>query len=72
MILLSIPSPRDNTIDLGPLELRAYGLMIAIGIVVAAGMARRRWAARGGNGDDIAALAVWAVPAGLVVPACTT
>jgi prolipoprotein diacylglyceryltransferase len=25
-----------------------------------------RPAARGGNGDDIAALAVWAVPAGLV------
>lgn len=31
MILLSIPSPPDNTIGVGPLELRAYGLMIAIG-----------------------------------------
>jgi prolipoprotein diacylglyceryl transferase len=66
MILLSIPSPGDNSIGVGPLELRAYGLTIAIGVVVAAGIARRRWAARGGSGDDIAALAVWAVPAGLV------
>jgi prolipoprotein diacylglyceryltransferase len=40
--------------------------MIAIGVVVAACIACRRCAARGGNGDDIAALAVWAVPAGLV------
>jgi prolipoprotein diacylglyceryl transferase len=66
MIFLSIPSPGDNAIGVGPLELRAYGLAIAIGVVVAGAIASRRWAARGGNGDDIAALAVWAVPAGLV------
>jgi prolipoprotein diacylglyceryl transferase len=66
MILLSIPSPGDNSIGVGPLELRAYGLMIAIGVVVAAWIARRRWAARGGDVDDIAAVAVWAVPVGLV------
>jgi prolipoprotein diacylglyceryl transferase len=66
MMLLSIPSPGDNAIDIGPLELRAYGLVIAIGVVVAVGIARRRWVARGGKADDIAALAVWAVPAGLV------
>jgi phosphatidylglycerol---prolipoprotein diacylglyceryl transferase len=66
MIVLSIPSPGDNSIGLGPLDLRAYGLMIAIGVVVAADIARRRWVASGGNGDDIAALALWAVPAGLV------
>ena len=66
MILQSIPSPGDNTIGVGPLELGAYGLLIAIGVVVAVGIARRRWGARGGNADDIAAVAVWAVPAGLV------
>jgi prolipoprotein diacylglyceryl transferase len=66
MILLSIPSPSDNAISLGPLELRAYGLAIAIGVVVAAAIARRRWVGRGGNGDEIAAVALWAVPAGLV------
>jgi prolipoprotein diacylglyceryltransferase len=63
MISLSIPGPGDNTIGVGPLELPASAVMIAIGVVVAVGIARRRWAARRGNGDDIAALSVWAVPA---------
>jgi hypothetical protein len=66
MILLSIPSPGENDIGLGPFDLRAYGLTIAIGVVAAANIAGRRWGARGGKGDDIAAVALWAVPAGLV------
>lgn len=66
MMLASIPSPGDNAISIGPLELRAYGLMIALGVIAAVGIARRRWTARGGNPDDISALALWAVPAGLV------
>ncbi|HEY3140436.1 MAG TPA: prolipoprotein diacylglyceryl transferase [Acidimicrobiales bacterium] len=65
-MLASIPSPGDNAISIGPLELRAYGLMIALGVIAAVGIARRRWTARGGNPDDISALALWAVPAGLV------
>jgi phosphatidylglycerol---prolipoprotein diacylglyceryl transferase len=62
----SIPSPASNSLRLGPLELRAYGLMIALGVVVAVWIAQRRWRARGGNPDDITAIAVWAVPAGIV------
>lgn len=62
----SLPSPGSNEIVLGPLHLRAYGLMIAIGVLAAVEMARRRWAARGGNPDDWAAIALWAVPAGLI------
>ncbi|HEX2046779.1 MAG TPA: prolipoprotein diacylglyceryl transferase [Acidimicrobiales bacterium] len=52
--------------DLGPLELRAYGLMIAAGVLVAVWIAGRRWAAKGGDAADISAIAVWAVPAGMV------
>jgi prolipoprotein diacylglyceryl transferase len=63
---LSIPSPRNGAIALGPLELRAYGLMIALDVLAAVALARRRWSARGGNPDDITAIAMWAVPAGLV------
>jgi prolipoprotein diacylglyceryltransferase len=66
MVVSSIPSPPDNAIDIGPLELRAYGVAIALGVVVAVGIARRRWAGRGGNPDDISSIAVWAVLAGLV------
>jgi len=62
----SLPSPGSNEIVLGPLHLRAYGLMIAFGVLAAVEMARRRWAARGGNPDDWAAIAIWAVPAGLI------
>jgi prolipoprotein diacylglyceryl transferase len=65
-LLSSIPSPGGNALHLGPLQLRAYGMAIAVGVVVAAGIARRRWVARGGAGDDIGAVVLWAVPAGLV------
>ena len=60
--LASIPSPPSNAI--GPF--RAYGLMIALGVIAAVELARRRWRRRGGDPDDITAIAMWAVPAGLV------
>lgn len=66
MILLSIPSPGSNSISIGPLELRAYGLMIALGVIAAVEMARRRFAQRGLDPDDMSAVALWAVPAGLI------
>jgi prolipoprotein diacylglyceryl transferase len=65
-LLASIPSPPDDGISIGPLDLRAYGLAIAVGVLVAVGIARRRWAARGGDPEVIGEIAVWAVPAGLV------
>ena len=65
-VVASIPSPPDNQIGIGPLQLRAYGLAIAIGVLLAIGIARRRWAARGGDEEVIADLAKWAVPAGLI------
>ncbi len=66
LILASLPSPSSNAIELGPLSIRAYGLAIGIGVVLAVHIAQRRWEARGGDAADIASLAVWAVPAGLV------
>ncbi len=65
-LLASIPSPSSGQISLGPLELRAYGLMIALGVVAAVLLGQRRWAERGGDPEDISAIAIWAVPAGLV------
>jgi prolipoprotein diacylglyceryl transferase len=62
----SIPSPSANSISIGPLELRAYGLMIALGALVAVMWSQRRLAARGGDPEDIATIAMWAVPAGLI------
>jgi prolipoprotein diacylglyceryl transferase len=65
-VLASIPSPSGDSIDIGPLHLRAYGLIIAVGVYVAVRWARARWEARGGRGSDITDLAVWCVPAGLI------
>jgi prolipoprotein diacylglyceryl transferase len=66
MWLASIPSPPDNAIHLGPFQLRAYGLAIALGVVAAVLIAQRRWVRRGGDAADISGLAVWSVLAGLV------
>ena len=66
MLLASIPSPAESVIELGPLRLTAYGLMIALGVIAAYEMTRRRWKARGGDPEDVAAIVIWAVPAGLI------
>ena len=66
-VLASIPSPSSGTLEIGPLNLNAYGLMIAIGVIVAVRIAGRR-AERIGAGtvDDFSSIALWAVPAGVV------
>lgn len=66
MIFGSLPSPSADSVNIGPLEFRAYGLAIALGVLVAVLIARRRWGAAGNEPDDIAAIAGWAVPAGLL------
>ncbi len=65
-LLASIPAPPGNTLSLGPLTFNYYGLMIALGVLAAVEMGRRRWAARGGDADDITSIATVGVPAGLV------
>mgnify|MGYP001393123056 CR=1 FL=1 len=65
-LLASIPSPGSKAIELGPLSFRAYGLMIALGVLAAVELGRRRFAAKGLDPDGVSAIAVWAVPAGLV------
>ena len=66
MILASIPSPSSGALELGPLTIRAYGLMIALGVVAAVWLSQRRWRALGGDPDDMATIGMWAVPAGLI------
>ena len=65
-LLSFIPSPSSGSVHLGPVQLRAYGLMIGLGVVAAVWVGQRRWAARGGDPDDISSIAMWAVPAGLI------
>ena len=65
-LLASIPSPSGRSIGVGPLQLRAYGLAIAAGVVLAVWIAQRRFSRLGGDADAVASVAGWAVPAGLV------
>lgn len=63
----SIPSPSSGSINLGPLKLNAYGLMIALGVIVAVRIAGKRAEAKGvGTVDDFSSIAMWAVPAGVI------
>jgi len=62
----AIPSPTGSSLSIGPLELRAYGLMIALGAYTAVLWSQRRLRARGGDPEVVSAIALWAVPAGLI------
>jgi len=61
-----IPSPSEGVWYLGPLPLRAYGIIIAIGMVVGVWWTARRYVARGGSSDTIYDVALWAIPLGVV------
>ena len=65
-VLASIPSPDSGVIDVGPIPLHAYGLLLAIGVLVAAWIAERRWVARGFDGKTFNDMAVWIVVGGIV------
>jgi prolipoprotein diacylglyceryl transferase len=66
MELAYLPSPSQGVWHLGPVPVRAYALCILAGITAALWLTRKRWAARGGNPDDITDIAIWAVPFGIV------
>ena len=66
-VLASIPSPGRDSIDIGPLHLRAYGVIIALGVYVAVPLGPRPLCRRAAAiAADITDMAVWCVPAGLV------
>ena len=66
MLPMSIPSPAEGVLWLGPIPLRGYAFAIILGIIVAVWVSERRWQARGGRAGDIQDIALWAVPFGLV------
>ncbi len=64
--LAALPSPSSGTIELGPLRLTAYGLMIALGVLAAVEIARRRAAAVGVDPDVMSKVGLWGALAGLL------
>ena len=66
-LLASIPSPSSGSIHIGSLQLRMYGLMIALGVIAAVWLFGRRLEQKSlGTRDDAASIALWAVPAGVI------
>ncbi len=62
----SIPSPDSGVVHLGPVPLHMYGLMIAIGVLVAVKVAEVRWVRRGHAAKEFGDLVVWIVIAGVI------
>ena len=66
-MLASIPSPPDGTIEILGLSIHMYGLMIAFGVIAGVWLGGRRFEQRGiGTRDDMSAIAIWAVTAGVI------
>jgi prolipoprotein diacylglyceryl transferase len=61
-----IPSPAHGIYYLGPLPLHLYGLMLAIGVLVAAWIAEKRWAAAGHDPKEIGQIAVPVIIGGVI------
>ena len=61
-----IPTPSSSTLELGFFTFHFYALAILLGIVVALWLTKKRYAAMGGNPEEISDLAFFAVPAGIV------
>jgi len=65
--IASIPSPSDGVLHLGPLNIHAYGLMIALGVIAGVWLSGRRLEASGiGTREDMSTIALWGVLAGVI------
>lgn len=66
VVVSSIPSPDSGTIDLGPLTIHMYGLMLLLAIAVCIVVTGIRWVRAGGDWDLVFRVAVWGVAFGIV------
>lgn len=66
-LIASIPSPSSGKLSLGPLDIHAYGLMIAVGVVAAVWLfGRQLETSQLGTRADASSISMWAVVAGVV------
>ena len=64
--LTSIPSPSSSSWQLGSLALHFYGLIVVLGMILAAWITVVRYKNRGGPKDAIFDVVIWAIPLGIV------
>ena len=66
MFWASIPSPANNTIELGPLTIHFYGILIGLGVVIAAIVTQKRYERFGGKSAILDSVILWTVVIGFV------
>jgi prolipoprotein diacylglyceryl transferase len=64
--LAAIASPARNTIEIGPLTIHFYGILIALGVIVAIVVSRQRYVRFGGSGTLFERVAIWTVVIGFL------
>jgi prolipoprotein diacylglyceryl transferase len=65
-LFAAIPSPSQNVLEIGPLTIFYYGILIAIGVIVAIVVSKKRYERFGGSGDLFESVAVWAIVIGFL------
>ena len=66
MLIASFPSPHSGTVDIGPLTIHMYGLMLLLAIAACILLTGWRWTRLGGDWDLVLRVAVWGVAFGVV------
>jgi prolipoprotein diacylglyceryl transferase len=66
LLWASIPSPPQNTFEIGPLTIHFYGIMIGIGVLVAAIVTQKRYEKFGGDPTILDRVILWTVLIGFV------
>jgi len=66
VVFASIPSPSFNQFSIGPLDIHVYGILIAIGVAVAATITTRRFVRWGGDAEFAQRVILWAVVLGFL------
>lgn len=62
----AIPPPPFEAIQLGHMRITLHGLLILVPALIAVAWTVRRWKARGGSGEVVVDVAVWALLGGIV------
>lgn len=65
-LVTALPSPETGVWWIGPLPIRAYAVCIMLGIAAAIAIAYYRLKARGGTGQEIFDVSVWAIALGIL------
>ena len=62
----AIPSPAQNVLELGPLTIHVYGILIAVGVIVALIVSRQRYIRFGGSAELFERVAIWTIVIGFL------